>query len=138
MRNRNCALMASAALLISCQFASAWPARNTQPLNFRTGPGTGYHAVLVIPYGQYLEVRGCEAWCLVTYAGRDGWVSSNYIAPLEGGPPPIVTAPPVTRPPYWGIPVFKRRMPVEQQIPPAGIPREDVSFWQRMKRTFDW
>ncbi|WP_310620191.1 SH3 domain-containing protein [Flexibacterium corallicola] len=128
-------------LILFTFFASevfAWPARTTQPLNFRTGPSLDDEVVLIIPYGNYLEVRGCLSWCLVVYAGRNGWVSSNYIAPLEGGPPPIVTAPPVTNPPYWGFPVFTRRRPLAQPTPPAGLPVEELSAWERMRRSLDW
>ncbi|WP_081657380.1 SH3 domain-containing protein [Pseudovibrio exalbescens] len=105
------------------QGVAAWPASTTADLNLRYGAGTSSPVILVIPYGHFLEVAGCSAWCKVSYAGRTGWVNSNYIAPLEGGPPPVVTAPPIVRPPFWGLPVFKRRQPIPQPVPPAGIPR---------------
>ncbi|MDX5592753.1 SH3 domain-containing protein [Pseudovibrio sp. SPO723] len=111
------------AVCVMAGTAHAWPARSTSPLNLRVAPGIHNHIILTIPFGGYLRVVGCSSWCQVEYAGRHGWVNSNYIAPLEGGPPPVVTAPPITRPPYWGLPVFKRRQPIPQPVPPAGIPR---------------
>lgn len=60
----------------------------TTTLNMRTGVGTGYPVVLVLPKGTHLlsqEVSG--GWHKVSYAGKTGWASGAY---LRGGQVPMV------------------------------------------------
>ena len=52
----------------------------TGDVNMRTGPSTGYHRILTIPEGSRVFIHGCSSWCSVRYHGRDGYVSSNYVA----------------------------------------------------------
>ena len=52
-------------------------------LNMRTGPGTGYARVTVIPGGGAVQVYHCARggrWCQVNWRGRVGWVSARYLA----------------------------------------------------------
>lgn len=60
----------------------------TSDVNLRAGPSTAYPAVDVVPYGEDVRVHGClrgRAWCDVSFAGQRGWMSSNYIAFVDGG-----------------------------------------------------
>jgi uncharacterized protein YraI len=57
----------------------------TGDVNMRSGPGTNYAHITTIPAGAPVEVFSCPSWCQVAYAGREGWVSSNYIAAGAGG-----------------------------------------------------
>jgi uncharacterized protein YraI len=50
-------------------------------LNMRTGPGTGYARVAVIPGGGAVQVYNCSgSWCNVNWRGRVGWVSARYLS----------------------------------------------------------
>lgn len=49
-------------------------------LNMRTGSGTGYDVVTVIPSGTVVDIIGCENnWLQVTYNGQTGFVSPQYL-----------------------------------------------------------
>ena len=60
-------------------------------LNMRSGPGTGYQILRVIPAGAPVAVLGCDGrWCQVNYAGRIGYANGSY---LSGESRAIVVAP---------------------------------------------
>ena len=62
--------------------AEAANAYATGNVNMRTGPGTGYAQITTIPAGAGVTIRGClsgYSWCDVSFAGRRGWASSNYL-----------------------------------------------------------
>lgn len=78
----------------------------TGNVNMRSGPGTGYARVGVVPRGGYIDVLTCRGnWCQVVYRGQRGWVSANFIgggpryAEPDYGPvyvePPIYAEPPI-------------------------------------------
>lgn len=49
-------------------------------LNMRTGAGTGFDTLASIPSGTVLKLAGVkDGWYKVTYQGREGYVSSDYI-----------------------------------------------------------
>lgn len=55
----------------------------TTTLNLRSGAGTGYPVILVLPKGAHLQSQEVSAgWHKVTYAGQTGWASGSY---LRGG-----------------------------------------------------
>ena len=89
--------------------AQAAPGVATGDVNMRTGPGTSYGKITTIPAGAPVEVFDCPSWCQVAYAGREGWVSSNYIATGGEGAalyepvPPVVVyeRPPMPARTYW-------------------------------------
>lgn len=96
--------------LLSSGAAFAWTAQSSADLNMRTGPGTRYAPILVIPRGALVEVGACNSWCSVFYAGYRGFVSGRYLIPVSGGyapPPVIVVPPPVYRPPVYRPPVYR-------------------------------
>lgn len=49
-------------------------------LNIRQGAGLEYDKIGQIPYGTKIEVTAeCNGWARVTYSGKTGWVSMEYI-----------------------------------------------------------
>jgi uncharacterized protein YraI len=51
-------------------------------LNFRTGPGTEFESMQVIPRGSTVEVTGRNAdtsWLRVNFNGRTGWVIARFV-----------------------------------------------------------
>jgi uncharacterized protein YraI len=87
----------------SAGLAFAYPASVTDDLNLRTGPGTQYPVITVIPGGAPVHVRSCSAgWCAVTYQALQGHVSQRYLAPHA--PPPAVAPPPFVHPPPAVVP----------------------------------
>ena len=62
--------------------AFADPAVLTANTNFRTGPGTGFNAIRVIPEGEEVDIKECDtsaAWCAVSYSGSNGFVAGRYL-----------------------------------------------------------
>ncbi|WP_349433470.1 SH3 domain-containing protein [Pararhizobium sp. A13] len=75
------ALLALAAFLLpaTAQAAAGFATAN---VNMRSGPGTGYPAVTVIPVGTSVEIHGCLAdiaWCDVSFYYARGWVAARYV-----------------------------------------------------------
>lgn len=56
-------------------------------LNLRSGPGVNYSVVVEIPQGTPgLDLQECgdsTPWCRVKWSGYEGWVSSQYISPVD-------------------------------------------------------
>lgn len=99
------AFTAIGALLISAGMALAEPAEVTNDLNMRTGPGTNYGVVTVVPEGDVVDIISCSgSWCRVRYGGRTGWVSAAYL-----GDTAVAAAPRrrviVEEEPYYAPPV---------------------------------
>ena len=68
--------------LVAPNIASAATAYTSGNLNMRTGPGTHYGRVLVIPAGAPVALSRClrgRSWCKVSFAGYRGWVSGRYL-----------------------------------------------------------
>ncbi len=100
MQIRHLAL-AGGLLLVSAGAASAAPALVTGDVHLRSGPGTQYGVLTVLPGGATVNVRGCAAgWCRIAWRGGYGFASSRYLD-VDGGPayavappPPVYYAPP--------------------------------------------
>jgi len=62
--------------------AEAAPAQSRTALHMRTGPGVGYAVITVIPGGGWVEILDYapNGWCLVRWAGYEGWSSCRYLA----------------------------------------------------------
>jgi uncharacterized protein YraI len=72
---------ATAALLASAGCALAAPAVVETDLNLRSGPGTQFSVIGVLPAGATVDVGNCTgAWCMVSFAGGSGFASSSYLA----------------------------------------------------------
>lgn len=73
------------AALFTSGSALAYPAQAVQDLNLRSGPGTNYRVVDVIPGGGRVDVRSCSgSWCRVRYRGLPGFASANYLDRARG------------------------------------------------------
>ena len=77
------AAIATGALLIAPSLAlAATSGFATANVNMRSGPSTGYPAVVVVPVGAPITIHGCMSnvnWCDISFAGGRGWVSGSYI-----------------------------------------------------------
>lgn len=83
------AALTAAATVAAPATASAAPAQVTANVNLRTGPGTQYYPILVLPAGAPVELYGClqgYSWCDVSYGRERGWISSRYISTFYSGP----------------------------------------------------
>ncbi len=70
-------------------------------LNLRTGAGTGYKRIAIIPQNAYVKVitRGVT-WCYVTYGGKTGYVMTKFLT--FNGSAPTTTKPGNPTPPPAG------------------------------------
>jgi len=62
--------------------AFADPAILTANVNFRVGPGTGFQSMRVLPQGDEVDIKECDAeasWCAVGYSGTNGFVAGKYL-----------------------------------------------------------
>lgn len=92
--------LAAGLLLASAGAASAAPAVVSNYLNLRSGPGTGYRVVDVMPAGATVDVLGCGTyWCRVAYGDTQGYASSSYLGLgstiYAEAPPPVAPALPL-------------------------------------------
>ena len=78
----------------------------------RTGPGSPYAVIQVIPAGAKVQIFGCLTgltWCDTLYANKRGWVSGRYLTiPDSGQRHPVITfgfsfGVPLIGP-WWGYP----------------------------------
>lgn len=70
--------------------AFADPAILTANVNFRVGPGTGYDAMRVIPQGEEVDIKECDAtaaWCAVSHSGANGFVAGKYLNQSDSNAP---------------------------------------------------
>jgi uncharacterized protein YraI len=59
------------------------PAKLTTTVNLRTGPGTSFDTIGVVPAGDVVTVFTCNSgysWCDINYIGARGYVSGRYLA----------------------------------------------------------
>lgn len=83
-------LASAAALLFSTGLAAAAPAVADSDLNVRSGPGTQYAVIGVIPAGTAVNATGCSgSWCRVRHGGDAGWASSAYLDIGGGAAGPV-------------------------------------------------
>src|SRR5665213_1323957 len=91
--------LAAGLLLGSAGVAAAAPAVVTSDLNMRSGPGTNYGVVDVLPGGSTVDVLSCGgSWCRVASGGAEGYASRNYLSgergPVYAEAPPVYVGPP--------------------------------------------
>lgn len=59
--------------------------KTTGALNMRSGAGTQFSAIMVIPKGAVVEVIGASGkWFNITYQGKTGWSSGDYLTEVNG------------------------------------------------------
>lgn len=107
--------LATGLLLVSAGAASAAPALVTGDVNLRTGPGTRFPVITVLPGGATVNVLNCGGgWCRIAWRNGSGFASSSYLDVGRGyraaPPPPAYYAPPpaVTFGFGWGGPRWHR------------------------------
>lgn len=73
-------------------YAAGTVLQATDDLNLRSGAGTGYSVLRVMPSGSRVTVRttsGANAWVAVSYNGYSGWAHTSYLkvvsTPSGGG-----------------------------------------------------
>jgi uncharacterized protein YraI len=106
-RFRNLIVCTAGGLLLATGVAAAAPARVATDLNVRSGEGTGYPVVAVMPAGSVVDVTGCaDGWCFVGDYG--GFASAAYLDRADvyvgrsyAAPPAVVVPAPVYRAPYY-------------------------------------
>jgi uncharacterized protein YraI len=88
-------------------------------LNLRTGPGTNYAVVLVMPGAASVELRGdAQAnFFPISYNGTLGWASADFLQQGAVETPPEPTAPPAPAPSEPEAPA-----PAEPETPAAPTP----------------
>ena len=73
-------------------------------VNLRSGPGTEYPSVMVVPKWTGLQVQGCVdgySWCDVQAGPDRGWVYVEYLEFVQGGEPVYIN----DNAPQLGIPI---------------------------------
>lgn len=68
-------LIVAGILAVACatpSLATAAPGYTTGNVNLRTGPGTKYRKITVVPAGARIEVYRCTSWCRINYRGYRG------------------------------------------------------------------
>ena len=56
-------------------------AHTTAAVNLRTGPGTGYFKLTVVPKGTFLTILGYSGnWVNISYGGYTGYIYSGYVS----------------------------------------------------------
>ena len=79
------AFLTALALPAAAQAATGY---TTGAVNMRTGPGTQFSRIMTIPAGARVDIRGCSSWCALTFNGRSGYVSANYVSRGYANVPP--------------------------------------------------
>lgn len=94
-------------------------------LNLRTGPGSDYPVVSVLPDGVTVDLRGDaqNGFQLLSFDGTTGWAATDFLQ--AGGEEPVPTDPPVTEEPApeepapTEVPVTEEPAPEEPAAPPV-------------------
>ena len=77
-------LVSATAVLFSVGIASAATLVADADVNLRSGPGTQYPVITVIPDGAAVDVRRCDdGWCRVHYGADAGWAKSRLSRPRQ-------------------------------------------------------
>lgn len=104
-------------LTVTPNWAEAYQAVTTSPVNVRTGAGTAYARLATLPRGASVWVDACRlGWCAVNAGSVTGWVSARYLSGATGGANSY-RAPSVYRP------------PVPPYVPPVVVPRKDYHYY---------
>lgn len=84
----------AAAQDVSGQQHTSQPYTVTEDLNLRTGPGTGYRVLLVMPKGATVTLNAQlqNGFLSVNYKGTNGWAHQDFIRPADAPPAdPVIT-----------------------------------------------
>lgn len=97
MRPKTAAAALSAALFLSLagsvSFAAS-PGFARVDLNLRSGPGTGYRVIEVMPRGAAVTISDCStSWCRVAFGAKHGWSALRYLEMITLTPRKAVRRP---------------------------------------------
>jgi uncharacterized protein YraI len=81
----------------------------TGSVSLRSGPGTQYARVTVIPAGARVDVGRCGSWCAVSFRGLNGYASASYISTQYARVQPRFVRPPAPRFGYYKKPWWDDR-----------------------------
>ncbi len=97
-------------------------------LNLRTGPGTQFDRITVLPAGTVVPIIGrigSNQWWQVRFGATVGWVSAQFVTVYgvcTGVPVVVTPVPPPTIPPTWTVfPTFTPT-PTRTLTPTPGLP----------------
>lgn len=82
MRKNLYRIILFALLILNSVYCASQPKYTTANLNVRTGPGTNYEVISVIPKGTVISQSDdcdCE-WILVEYDKKIGYISAKYVS----------------------------------------------------------
>ena len=67
-------------------------------VNLRTGPGTGYSRIVIVPHGDEITLLGqlSGGFAAATWKGYTGWLSNSYVVFTK----PVLPTPPTNGPTY--------------------------------------
>lgn len=124
---------ALAALFALSHAAAAAPGFATGYVNMRTGPGTGYSVITVIPTGAPIQVFECGSWCKVGYAGTYGFVSANYVGGGYTDPAPraFYEPVPVYETPLYEAPTYDQNPVIQTYYYPWVVPPSQRGHYRR-------
>ncbi len=98
------ATCAAVLTMLSAPCAQTAPARVTNSVDLRRGPGFGYPVIAAIPVGNIVDVGDCRArWCAVLWRGWTGYAVATHLDQgIPGGAPPGYYPPPGWNYPGYG------------------------------------
>ena len=72
--------VAAVAMALSLLSANAKEERTSSNLNLRTGPGTHYPVIAVIPAGSLVDIVSCgHEWCHLIWGGKPGYSDARWL-----------------------------------------------------------
>jgi len=88
----NTAYVSVSSLSVVAPVVSSGTMETTANLYMRSGPGTGYEKIKLIPQGTRVQVSSMQnGWYQFTYGGTTGWSSGSYLKAVTTTPVPAVT-----------------------------------------------
>ena len=107
---RSC-LIAGVLAAVSAAHAAAEPALIESKLNLRSGPGSAFGVLAVMPAGTKLDMQKCnDEWCRVKFGAQVGYASRTFLttgadsyasAAPHAAPAPLEPKPTLTGPHVW-------------------------------------
>jgi uncharacterized protein YraI len=99
-------------VVLSAVHAAAEPAVVQRKLNLRSGPGSAFTTLAVLPAGTKLDTQKCtDEWCRVKFGRQVGYVSRTYLKTgsdsYASAAPPVAALPVEPKPRLTGAHVWR-------------------------------
>ena len=92
--------------------------KTTGNLYMRSGPGTTYSMLKIIPSGTIVQLLdGSGEWKKIVYGGITGWSSGKFLVMVTAPAPPVVVEPVPVEPPVVPEPIVIAPVPVPVPAP---------------------